>query len=339
MPYAVEGQTLPARNTHQWVTKTAENTAELFDILSKADVFCRYCKPASPMHCVERCEIWRTKNEFVEMNKIFVRDEHIHNLLNAVKNTRRKTVIEALRERPQGTKALQEYLKNNGYNHSQRTITSEYVDPLAKTGLVKRDGAKYRLTLYGQKFHDVLSRFDIENPLPPHSSCYEEKVLKELKEGSKSYGDLADSLTCTSLSRTLKRLIENGLVSKSGTSEYIFYFKTKKVPKKPFSPTEKRVYEGIPEDGISARDLSMKLSINIRRTYKYLRRLRKRRLVFTRKRPKTYTLTPIGTKLANFLEETEKLVLDAEKASNFLLQRSNETFLSPSTKDVDPTFT
>jgi predicted transcriptional regulator len=338
MPYAVEGQTTPARNTHQWVTKTAENTAELFDILSKADAFCRYCKPESPMHCVERCEIWRTKNEFLEMNKIF-EDEHIQNLLNAVKNSRRKSVIRALRERPRGIKGLQEYLKNSGYNHSQRTIIREYVDPLVKTGLVKRDGAKYRLTLYGQKFHDVLSRFNIENPLPHHSHCYEETVLKKLKEGSKSYGDLSDCLSQTSLSRTLKRLIENGLVSKSGTSEYIFYFKTKKVPKKPFSPTEKRVYDSIPEVGTSARDLSMKLNINIRRTYKYLRRLRKRRLVFTRKRPRTYALTASGIELADFIEETAKLVLDAEKASNFLLQRSRETIaLSPSTKDVDSNF-
>ncbi len=263
------------------------------------------------------------------MNRIFGRDEHIHNLFNAVKNSRRIRVMDALYERPRGTKGLQEYLKTQGYSHSQRTITTEYIDPLVKTGLVKRDGAKYRLTLYGQKFHDVLSRFDIENPLPPHSRCYEEIVLKKLKEGPKSYSDLSESLTQKSLSRTLKRLIEKGLVTRSGTSEYVFYFRTKKVPKKPFSPTEKRVYKSIPEVGTSARELSEMLSINMRRTYKYLRRLRKRRLVFTRKKPRTYELAPSGTKLADFLEEIAKLVLDASRASDFLLQRSRETSAIP----------
>jgi DNA-binding HxlR family transcriptional regulator len=318
---------MTARNTNHWVSKTAENTAELADILSKADVFCRHCKPASPLHCVERCEIWRTKNEFLEMNKILSRDEHIHNLLNAVKNSRRKEVMDALSERPQGTQSLQGYLRNSGYRHSQRTINNEYVEPLIETGLVKRDGTKYRLTLYGTKLHQILSKFNIENPLPPHSRCYEEIVLKKLKEKPKSYAELSKSLTQKSLSRTLKRLLETGLITRNPTSEYIFYFRTKKVPKKPFSPTEKKVYKSIPDTGTSARQLSNKVGITIRRTYKYLRNLRRRRLVFTRKRPRTYKLTPNGTKLADFLEETAKLVLDASKASEYMVHRSKKPML------------
>jgi ribosomal protein L44E len=73
--YAVEGQTAPARNTHKFISKTTENIAELVDILTKVDAFCRYCKPATPPHCVEQCEIWRTKHEFLEMSRIFNRDE------------------------------------------------------------------------------------------------------------------------------------------------------------------------------------------------------------------------------------------------------------------------
>ncbi len=263
------------------------------------------------------------------MNRIFGKDEHIHNLLNAVKNSRRKKVMDALAERPRGTEELQEYLKNNGYHHGQRTITNEYVKPLVKTGLVKKDGPKYRLTLYGIKFHEILSRFNIEHQLPPHSRCYEEIVLKKLKEEPKSYAELSESLTQKSLSRTLKRLLETELITRSATSAYIFYFRTKKVPKKPFSPTEKRIYESIPDLGTSARQLSNKVGINIRRTYKYLRKLRNRRLVFTRKKPRTYELTPNGTKLADFLEETAKLVLDASKASNYLLRCSRETGVIP----------
>jgi DNA-binding HxlR family transcriptional regulator len=316
---------MTVRNTHQWISKMAENTEDLVDILSKADAFCQYCKPAFPMQCVEQCEIWRTKNEFLEMNGIFGRDKHLHNLLNAIKNSRRQTILDALSERPHGAKGLQEYLKSKGFQHSQHTILIIYVEPLIETGLVKRDGAKYRLTLYGVKFHQVLSKFNIENLLPPHSRCYEEIVLKKLRDGLKSYAELSKSLTQKSLSRTLKRLHKNGLISRSETSEYIFYFRTKKVPKNPFSPTEKKLYMNIPDNGISTRQLSNRVGISIRRTYKYLRKLQKRRLAFARKKPRTYSLTSDGTELADFLEETAKLVSDASKASNYLLQRSRET--------------
>jgi len=316
-------------NSRQWLSKIVNNSAELVEILKQADNICQYCEPVSPMICVERCEIWRAKNEFLEMNGMLCADEHVHNLLNAAKNDRRQKVIEALSERPRSIKGLQEYLKSKGYYHSQHTIASEYVEPLIKAGLVKKDDVKYRLTLYGQKFRDVLNRFNVENPLPSHSRCYEEIVLKKLKNGPKSYADLVRSLTQKSLSRSLKRLAENGLVTKSKTPAYVFYFRTKKVPKKPFSPTEKKVYETIPEVGISARELSKKIDINLRRIYKYLRRLRKRRLVFTRKKPRTYELTSSGTELANFLEETANLVLDASKASAFLLERSKQTTEAP----------
>jgi predicted transcriptional regulator len=312
-------------NSHQWLSKVVNNTAELVEILKQADGVCQYCENISPMICVERCEIWRAKNEFLEMNKMLREDDYVHNLLNAVKNDRRQKVIEALSERTLGIRGLQEYLKSNGYYHSQHTIASEYVEPLIEAGLVKRNNANYRLTLYGQKFHGVSNRFNFENPLPPNSRCYEEILLKKLKNGPKTHADLADTLAQKSLARPLKRLTENGLITKSKTPNYIFHFRTKKVPKKPFSPTEKKIYETIPEVGISARELSKKVGINIRRTYKYLRRLRKRRLVFTRKKPRIYELTVSGIELSNFIEETANLVLDALKASAYLLKCSKPT--------------
>ncbi|NIR86696.1 hypothetical protein GWO13_03660 [Candidatus Bathyarchaeota archaeon] len=316
-------------DSRQWLSKIANNSAELAEIIKEADNICRYCEPGSPMICIEQCEIWRAKNELLEMNGMLCRKDHIYNVLNAVKNDRRQKVIEALSKRARGIKGLQEYLKGKGYYHSQRTIASEYVEPLVKVGLVKKDGDRHRLTLYGQKFCDVLNRFNVENPLPPHSRCYEEMLLKKLKDGPKSYADLAKSVARKSLSRSVKRLTENGLVIKSRSPEYVFYFRTKKVPRKAFSPTEKKVYEAIAEVGISARQLSKKVGINLRRTYKYLRRLRKRRLVFTRKKPRTYELTPSGVELANFLEETANLVLEASKASTFLLDRSKQGMDEP----------
>ena len=238
------------------------------------------------------------------------------------KNERRQKILEALSEHPRSLKGLQEYLKSKGNYHSQQTISKGYIEPLIKIGLVKKDGIKYRLTLYGQKFLDISNRFNIRNPLPSNSNCYEESLLKDLKMGPKSYADLIFTATPKSLSRSLRRLTKNGLVKKSEDPNYVFYFKTKKIPKKEFSPTEKRIYEVIPEAGISARKLSQKVGINLRRTYKYLRRLRKRRLVFTRKKSKTYELTTLGTRLTNFLEETEKLITETTKASACLIKNS-----------------
>lgn len=267
------------------------------------------------------------------MNGRLCKEEHLHDLFNAAKNHRRQEVVEALHKRTLDTKGLQEYLRNKGYHHSQHTIASEYMNPLVNTGLVRREGGKYRLTLYGQRFRDVLKSFDLENPLPPHSRCHEEKVLDKLKEGPKTFADLAGALSQKSLSRSLKRLAQDDLITKSKTSAHVFYHRTKKVPKKPFSPTERKIYESIPEVGISASELSKKVGINLRRTYKYLRRLRRRRLAFTRKKPRTYELTPSGSELASFLEETKRLVLDASKASAFLLERSKQT-----TQSAGPSF-
>ena len=316
-------------DSRQWLSKIVNNSAKLPEIIKQVDKICSYCEPISPMVCIEQCEIWRAKNDFLELNGMLCEKDHVYDLFNAVKNDRRQKIIDALSERPRSIKGLQEYLKRKGYYHSQHTISGEYVRPLEEVGLVKRDGDKYRLTLYGQKFLDVSNGFNIKNPLPHHSRCNEEILLKKLKDGPKSYANLVKSVTQKSLPRSLKRLIENGLVKKSKSAEYVFYFRTKKVPKKAFSPTERKVYEIIPKVGISARELCREAGISLRRTYKYLRKLRKRRLVFTRKKPRAYELTPSGMELASFLEETANLVLDASEASSFLLERCKQSTDAP----------
>jgi predicted transcriptional regulator len=220
-------------------------------------------------------------------------------------------------------------LNGKGYYHSRSTIATTYVEPLVNVGLVQEKNSKYRLTLYGRRFKDLLSDFNVEDSLPPHARCYEENVLRKLKDGAKTHSDLAEFVPENSLSRTLQRLKERGLVSKSKSPCYILYFRTKKVPKRKFSPTEKRIYDAIPEVGVSVPELSEKVGINLRRTYKYLRRLRKRRLVFTRRRPRTYELTSSGRKIANFLEEAANLVLDASRASTLLQERSKQILAAP----------
>ena len=319
--------------SHEWLLKATDNAATLVETLRQVDNICQHCESASPMVCAERCEIWKTKNELLEMNGTLCADNYFRGLLNAVKNDRRREVIDALSERRHSIEDLQEYLRDKGYYHSRRTIANSYVEPLLEAGLVRKDSNKYRLTLYGRKFRDVLSKFDVEDSLPSHSRCYEEILLRKLKDGPKTYEDLVGPVPQNSLSRTIQRLMEEGLVVKTKSSDYIFYFRTKKAPKKKFSPTEKKIYEAIPEAGASARELSKEVGINLRRTYKYVRRLRKRRLVFRREKPRTYELTSSGGEVADFLEEMANLVSDASKASASLLERSRQTMAAPDLKN------
>jgi len=294
----------------------------LADIYKELEKICKGCEQP-PMSCFELCRIWEAKNEFIRMNGFLFEENYLDNLFNAVKNDRRRKIIEALSEHSRSIKGLQAYLKTKGYYHSRRTIASTYVEPLVKLGVVKEDGNKHRLTLYGRKFKDVLSRFNGENLLPPHSHGYEEAIVRKLKDGPKTYADLVDSVPKNSLSRSIQRLMEKGLVSKNKSSGYIFYFRTKKVPKRKFSPTDKKVYEAILEVGVSAKELSEEVDINLRRIYKYLRRLRKRRLVFTRKRSRTYELTLPGRQLANFIEETVGLIENFKEISTFFAKKLN----------------
>ena len=52
----------------------------------------------------------------------------------------------------------------------------------------------------------------------------------------------------------------------------------------------------------------MKAQLSVRRVYKYLRGLKGKKLVFTRKSPKTYELTGKGKKLAVILKDLTQLV-------------------------------
>jgi len=112
-----------------------------------------------------------------------------------------------------------------------------------------------------------------------------------------------------SLSRVLTRLRKRRLITKNPDSEYVLYHKIKGQPKIKLSPTEKRIFKAIPKAGISTRDLSNRVGINLRRTYKYLRRLRNNTLVLALRMPRTYELTQSGTEIAQLLEEVARLTM------------------------------
>lgn len=279
----------------------------LLEILEHAEQYCKNCDTVSPMICVERCDVWKVKNEILEIRRVVNQRNHAVRLFNVLKNKRRLKILDALVERSHSVKELQEYLRNMGYRHSRSTIVNAYIKPLLDTGLIKREGSRYRLTFYGKSFHDILKGVFFKDTLPIHSCCYEEVVLRALKAQPKTFNELEKLVPSKSLSRVLTRLRKRGLISKKPRSEYVFYHKIRGQPKVKLSPTEKRIFKTIPKAGISACSLSKTVGINLRRTYKYLRRLRNKKLVFALKTSRTYQLTQSGTETAQLLEKVARL--------------------------------
>jgi predicted transcriptional regulator len=91
----------------------------------------------------------------------------------------------------------------------------------------------------------------------------------------------------------------------------VFYFKTKRDSDGlEVSPTEKRVYANISNEGIPAKKIATKTGISLRRTYKYLRKLRGKKLVFARTIPKSYGLTANGVEMAAMLKRVHDSAVD-----------------------------
>jgi len=233
-------------------------------------------------------------------------------LLNVLKNKRRLQVLEAIAKSRSPITRLQQELRQKGYDHSQKTITDEYVSPLVEIGLAEESRGQYYATMFGCRLNDLMKDcYTIEDVLPPHSECYEENALGMLIDKPKTYEDLKQIIPETSVARVLNRLQTAELVEAREDKDYVFYFKTRRdLGKERLSPTEIKVYESLSSDGVSARKLAEKSRISLRRVYKYLRRLRGKKLVFAREVPKAYSLTELGFQMARRLEGVHALAVE-----------------------------
>jgi predicted transcriptional regulator len=244
-------------------------------------------------------------------------EHYFDRLLNAVKNNRRLQLLELLAANGLALVEIQERFKSYDYRHSQGTITDEYLKPLIDVGLIVNSGNRYRTTLLGKKISDLFLDFSASADfLPSHSECYEEKVINVLSDSPKIYQELKLLIPTKSLGRVLKRLQNVGIIAKSEESKYVFYFKSRRDPQmERISSTEKRVYDSIPDEGADAEALAKSAQINLRRTYKYLRKLRGKKLVFKRKLPKIYSLTENGMRLAMLFTRLQETLLNFSEAS------------------------
>jgi hypothetical protein len=299
-----------------------DNHASLADLTKILKKNCENCRPLTPITCVTACKTWKLKNQLRKLHEKIENPNFLTKLLNTLKNKRRLQLLETISKEHYSITGLQQELKKREFNHSQQTIVEEYITPLIDVGLVDEDHNSYYTTVFGSKLSDLIKDFhDFGNVLPPHSECYEEITLDMLLRGPKTYEELGGIIPAKSVARVLSRLQKSVLAETGKEKDYIFFFRTRRSPNgSNLSCTERRVHENIPAEGICARKLAEKTRISLRRTYKYLRKLKGKKLVFTRKKPTAYALTVKGTQTAMMLEAVHKLAVEASTTTAYFVK-------------------
>jgi len=302
-----------------------EKKQDLSEILRTLDAECRNCAPLNPLECVTRCKVWKLKNELRRLRETMDNPNFMKDLFNVLKNETRLHILNAIVKGRYSVSQLQQELKKAGYCHSQETIAEEYVRPLMDVGLAAETRDEYYATMFGGRLSEVLEGFpEFVEVLPAHSECYEETLLSALLAGPKTFQEVEEFISPKVASRVLKRLKTGELIETPGERDYVFFFRSKRDPEKEtFFVTERVVYDSLPEDGISAKKLAEKTGLSMRRIYKYLRGLKGKKLVFTRKTPKSYGLTEKGERLALVLQGLQDLIEEVWNSSEQVVSENS----------------
>lgn len=286
------------------------------DIFLSLDKQCKSCAPVSPLECMANCTVWKLRNELRRLCETMENPNFMKDLLNVLKNDTRIAILQTIMKGRCSISKLQQELKKAGYLHSQDTLTEEYLRPLLDVGLAAEAQDQFYATAFGGRLTELIENIpEFVEVLPAHSECYEENILTALLSGPKTFEDIKGLVPQKIVSRILKRLKTTGLMNTPEERDYIFFFQSKRDPtKEALNGTEAKVYNNIPDGGISAKKLAQKTGLSLRRTYKYVRGLKGKKLVFARKTPKTYILTQKGERLAWLIKEVNNMV---EETANF----------------------
>jgi len=290
--------------------RNGENNGDLSSMLKSLDAECRNCAPITPLECINRCHVYKLKNELRKLRETMDNPDYLKELYNVLKNETRLHILKSIVNGRYSVSQLQQELKKTGHSHSQDTINEEYLQPLMAVGLATESRDEYYATTFGGRLTEVLLEFpEFAEMLPAHSECYEEMLLRALLSGPKTFENIETIISSKIASRILKRLRQVGLIQTPEERDYIFFFRSKRDPnKESFSPTERRIYDAIPDEGISAGKLAKETELSMRRIYKYLRGLKGKKLIFVRRTPKAYGLTGKGEMLASVLHELQQIV-------------------------------
>ncbi len=308
-------------------TGRTQNTRDLSTVLKSLDAECRNCTPITPLQCIDRCQAYKLKNELRTLRKAMASPNYLNELLNVLKNKTRIHILQAIANGRYSVDKLQQELKRSGHSHSQSNIIEEYLHPLAAVGLVAQAGEEFYATMFGGRLAQSLAHFqDFAEKLPAHSECHEETLLQFLLAGPKTFEDIETAIPLETTSRVLKRLCTARLIKTPKARDYIFFFRSKRDPNKEnFTTTERKIYDAIAEEGISAGKLADQTGLSRRIIYKYLRGLRGKKLVFSRRTPKEYHLTCKGEALASSLLRVQQIVEDTWSSCEQIMQDTRLT--------------
>jgi hypothetical protein len=235
----------------------------LSDTVKAMEETCGNCNPLSMLKCIESCNIWRLKNQFRSIHKKMQEHDFMPRLLNALKNRKGLQGLQIISKNQVTISKLQRELKKLDSYHSQETIAEEYIQPLIDVGLVGEDRGEYFAAVLGQRINELTKRSrSIAECLPPHSEYFEKMVLIALLKEPKTYQALEALIPEGRVARALSRLQSMGLIEAAEKNDRVFFFTTQRNPDKESpSPTERRVHENLPEEGISARRLALRTNI------------------------------------------------------------------------------
>jgi DNA-binding HxlR family transcriptional regulator/predicted transcriptional regulator len=304
------------------ISRKGEKNQDLAGMLKSLEAECRSCEPTSPLECITRCQVYKLKNELRNLRETMDNPNYLKELFNVLKNETRFNILQAIVNGGCSIGQLRQMLKKMGDGSSQQNLVEEHLIPLIRAGLVTEKRDEYCTTMFGGRLTELLKNFsEYVQMLPAHSECYEETVLQTLLSGPKKFEEIEARISPKSTSRTLQRLRSTGLIETPTERDYVFFFKTIRDPnKETISPSERKVYDALVAKGSSVGKLAKDTGLSPRRTYKCVKVLKGKKLIFLRKTPKVYALTCKGEMLAWLLQEIQHVVEDTWMSSKQVVQ-------------------
>ena len=130
--------------------------------------------------------------------------------------------------------------------------------------------------------------------------------------------------------------VQSDLLKHQLTENTFFSSKPNEIQtRKLLTATERKIYDAVIYQGISVGNLSTNKS-SIRVTYRCIKHLKGKKLVFQRRTPKAYALTEKGKKLATVLHNLQQTIEDAWLSfqqisqNNMLPIKSGDSLAKPS---------
>ena len=100
--------------------KVETSTQDLSGMLKTLDAECRNCAPISPLECINRCQVYKLKNELRKLRETMDNPNYIKELFNVLKNETRLHILQAIVNGRYSVSQLQQELKKTGHSSQPR---------------------------------------------------------------------------------------------------------------------------------------------------------------------------------------------------------------------------